>query len=147
MLKELQEILRDAYVKERKLNLLYRVLIDLDCAETDACELFRKAHDDQNGDLELLLEINHRYGNDDIDPNILEKVGEGFLQLRSNRRDRVELIRQVLESESELIETYKSSLRFLSADDQTRKLVNRMLTVKLVHKRDLMDNLKMFATS
>jgi hypothetical protein len=147
MVSELQEILRDAYTRERKLNLLYHVLIEDDGAESDQNCFFRKAHDDQQGDLALLLEINRKYGNDDIDPNLLEKVGEGFLQLRSNRMDREALVRQVLELESQLIETYKSSLRFLSADDQTRKLINRILTVKLVHKRDLMDNLKMFATS
>lgn len=145
-MKELQEILRDAYVKERKLNLLYEILVEFDGSETHDNGLFTKARDDQNGDLQMLLEINKKYGNYDIDPNVLEKVGESLLHLRSNHREREELVRQVLDSEIQLVEIYKSSIRFLSADDQTRKLVNRMLTVKLVHKRDLMDNLRMYSS-
>ncbi len=131
-------------MRERKLNLLYASLIDQDGCNPVADDFFQKAREDQGGDLQVLLEINRRYGNDDIDPGVLEKVGEGILNLRAGRKDRDELLRQVLEWETELVEVYKQSLRHLSSDDETRKLINRVLTVKLGHRRGLMDKLAMF---
>ncbi len=141
---ELKVILKDAFLRERKLNLLYAGLIEQEDACPEVDSFFHKAREDQSGDLQVLHEINRRYGNDDIDPSILEKVGEGILNLRAGRKDRDELLRQVLEFETELVEVYKQSLRHLSNDDETRKLVNRILTVKLAHRRELMDKLAMF---
>jgi hypothetical protein len=136
----LQSILHDAYVKERKLNLLYSALAELD-GVTDADSFPGKACDEQDGSLQVLLEINEKYGNKDIDPGIIEKLGEGVLQIKSGHSSREELMKLILDYENELVEDYKKSLRFLTADDQTRRLVNKMLTVKLVHKRDLLDKL------
>jgi hypothetical protein len=144
MVDELREIMRDAYVRERRLNLLYQILTELDgCSGTD-CGFFQKAREDQDGDLQLLLAINQKFGNDDVDPNILERLGENVLHLRSNFKEKDQLVKQVLDAEGHLVELYKSSLRHLTSDDETRKMVNRMLTVKLSHKRDLMDALSMF---
>lgn len=131
-------------MRERKLNLLYNGLIEQESSNSEADQFFEKAREDQGGDLQVLSEINRRYGNDDIDPNVLEKVGEGILTLRAGRKDRDQLLRQVLEWETELVDIYKQSLRYLSNDDETRKLVNRILTVKLAHRRELMDKLSMF---
>lgn len=144
MAEELRIILKDAYLRERKLNLLYTNLIDHDGISSGNNEFFEKAQQDQGGDLEVLHEINRRYGNDDIDPNMLEKVGEGILNLRAGRKDRDQLLKQVLDWETELVDVYKQSLRYLSNDDDTRKLINRILTVKLSHRRELMDKLAMF---
>lgn len=141
---ELRIILKDAYLRERKLNLLYTNLNNHDEANSGNDEFFEKAQQDQGGDLEVLHEINRRYGNDDIDPNMLEKVGEGILNLRAGRKDRDQLLKQVLDWETELVDVYKQSLRYLSNDDDTRKLINRILTVKLSHRRELMDKLAMF---
>lgn len=141
---ELRNILKDAFMRERKLNLLYTGLIEQDSTHSETDQFFEKAREDQGGDLQVLHEINRRYGNDDIDPSVLEKVGEGILTLRAGRKDRDQLLRQVLEWETELVEVYKQSLRYLSNDDETRKLVNRILTVKLAHRRELMDKLSMF---
>lgn len=136
----MQSILHDVYVKERKLNVLYGTLAESD-DEDGEDGFFLKACDDQSGGLELLQEINRKYGNTDIDVSILEKLGETVKRLKSSPGERGELIKQVLEFESELVEDYKRSLRFLTADDATRKMVNKMLTVKLVHKRDLLDKM------
>lgn len=144
MREELKSILKDAYLRERKLNLLYVGLIEQDGHDPTVDSFFQKAREDQGGDLQLLHEINRRYGNEDIDPSILEKVGEGIVNLRAGRKDRDELLKQVLEWETELVEVYKQSLRYLSSDDETRKLINRILTVKLGHRRELMDKLAMF---
>ena len=141
---ELRIILKDAYLRERKLNLLYTNLNNNDETNSGNDEFFEKAQQDQGGDLEVLHEINRRYGNDDIDPNMLEKVGEGILNLRAGRKDRDQLLKQVLDWETELVDVYKQSLRYLSNDDDTRKLINRILTVKLSHRRELMDKLAMF---
>lgn len=141
---ELRIILKDAYLRERKLNLLYTNLNNHDETNSGNDEFFEKAQQDQGGDLEVLHEINRRYGNDDIDPNMLEKVGEGILNLRAGRKDRDQLLKQVLDWETELVDVYKQSLRYLSNDDDTRKLINRILTVKLSHRRELMDKLAMF---
>jgi hypothetical protein len=136
----LEKIIHDAYIKERKLNLLYSLLAQLE-DESDEDDFFRQACDDQGGSLEVLQDISRKYGDEAIDPGILEKLGESVLQLKSGRRDKEELMRQSLEFESELVEGYKKSLRYLTTDDYTRKLVNKMLTVKLGHKRDLLDKL------
>ncbi|MGB5105508.1 MAG: hypothetical protein WBP29_12635 [Candidatus Zixiibacteriota bacterium] len=141
---ELQSILKDAFLRERKVNLLYTSLLDQDGEGAAADEFFLKAREDQGGDLQVLHEINRRYGNEDIDPSMLEKVGEGILNLRAGRKDRNQLLKQVLDWETELVEVYKQSLRYLSNDDETRKLINRMLTVKMNHRRELMDKLAMF---
>jgi bacterioferritin (cytochrome b1) len=140
MREELGKIIHDAYIRERKLNLLYSMLDEIG-DEADEDDFFRQACDDQTGSLQVLQDISRKYGEPEIDPGILEKLGESVLQLRSGRRDREELMRQSLEFESELVEGYKKSLRFLTTDDYTRKLVNKMLTVKLGHKRDLLDKL------
>lgn len=140
MSEALQSILHDAYVKERKLNLLYSALAELDEA-TDEESFPGRACDEQDGSLQVLLEINEKYGNKDIDPGIIEKLGESVLQIKSGHSGREELMKQILDYENELVEDYKKSLRFLTADDQTRRLINKMLTVKLVHKRDLLDKL------
>ena len=144
MAEELRIILKDAYLREHKLNLLYTNLNNHDETNSGNDEFFEKAQQDQGGDLEVLHEINRRYGNDDIDPNMLEKVGEGILNLRAGRKDRDQLLKQVLDWETELVDVYKQSLRYLSNDDDTRKLINRILTVKLSHRRELMDKLAMF---
>jgi hypothetical protein len=141
MVKELQDIFRDVYFKERRLNLLYGMLIE---SGTIGNGFFVKAREDQDGHLQMLQEIIVQYGAQEIDPNILEKMGESLLHLRSNLRDREDLMRELLTAESELVELYKSSLRFLTSDDQTRHLINRILTVKLFHKRELMDSLQTF---
>jgi hypothetical protein len=137
----LKEILHEVYLKERKLNLLYDALAALDGLEPGDSGFFVSAQDDQQGDLELLREINAKYGNPQVDAGILERLGEGLLQLKSGRKDFKDLLRQVLGYESELVEQYKESLRYLSADDRSRRQINRILTVKLVHKRDLLDRL------
>lgn len=139
---ELRDILRDAYLRERKLNLLYATLTDHDAAA--APEFFARAIANQDGDLQVLQKINQRYGNEEIDPSVMEKLGEGILNLRAARKERDDLLRQVLDWETELVEIYKGSLRFLHSDDETRKLINRIITVKLGHRRELMDQLKMF---
>jgi hypothetical protein len=141
MVKELQDIFRDVYIKERRLNLLYGILIE---AGTIDNGFFVKARENQNGDLQMLQEINLQYGNQEIDSSILEKMGESLLQLRSSLKEREDLIREILTAENELVELYKNSLRFLTSDDQTRRLINRILTVKLFHKRELMDSLQTF---
>lgn len=141
---ELRNILKDAFMRERKLNLLYTGLLEQEGSNSETDQFYERAREDQGGDLQVLHEINRRYGNDDIDPSVLEKVGEGFLTLRAGRKDRDQLLKQVLEWETELVEVYKQSLRYLSNDDETRKLVNRILTVKLAHRRELMDKLSMF---
>ncbi len=63
MLSELQEIFREAYIKERRLNLLYGVLTEIVEAEGDGNGFFVKAREDQDGDLQMLQEINQKYGN------------------------------------------------------------------------------------
>ena len=141
MMKELRDIFRDVYIKERKLNLLYVILIE---AGTIGNGFFVKAREDQSGDLQMLQEINLQYGNQEVDSNILEKMGESLLHLRSSRKEREDLMREILTAETELVELYKNSLRFLTSDDQTRRLINRILTVKLFHKRELMDSLQTF---
>lgn len=138
---ELSEILHEVVVKERKLNLLYAALLKLDDLEPEDSGFYERAKDEQDGGLELLQEISGKYCREQIDPGILEKLGESLLQLKSGRTDHEQLLRQVLDFESELVEAYKHSLRFLTADDRTRKQVNRILTVKLTHKRDLLDKL------
>lgn len=137
----LSEILHDAVVKERKLNLLYATLLKLDGLGEEENGFFTKARDEQDGGLELLQEISEKYCPQQIDPNVLEKLGESLLQLKSGHRDFEEVLRQILDFETELVEAYKQSLRFLTADDRTRKQINRILTVKLTHKRDLLDKL------
>ncbi|MCX6830884.1 MAG: hypothetical protein NT028_01975, partial [candidate division Zixibacteria bacterium] len=141
MLKELQDIFRDVYIKERRLNLLYGILIE---AGTIGNGFFVKAREDQSGDLQMLQEINLQYGNQEIDSSILEKMGESLVHLRSSLKEREDLMREILTAENELVELYKNSLRFLTSDDQTRRLINRILTVKLFHKRELMDSLQTF---
>jgi hypothetical protein len=141
MVKELQDIFRDVYIKERRLNLLYGILIE---AGTTDNGFFVKARENQSGDLEMLQEINLQYGNQEIDSSIIEKMGESLLHLRSSLKEREDLMREILTTENELVELYKDSLRFLTSDDQTRRLVNRILTVKLFHKRELMDSLQTF---
>ncbi|MFH2054913.1 MAG: ferritin-like domain-containing protein [bacterium] len=137
----MSELLHEAVVKERKLNLLYAALLKLDGLEPEESGFYERAKDEQDGGLELLQEISEKYCREQIDPNILEKLGESLLQLKSGHTDYEELLRKVLDFESELVEAYKQSLRFLTADDRTRKQVNRILTVKLTHKRDLLDKL------
>ncbi len=144
MREELRSILRDAYFRERKLNLLYAAVAENQAELNGKGEFFGRARENQNGDLKLLQEINAKYGNEEIDPSVLEKLGEGLINLRAGRKDRAELLKQILEWESELVDVYKSSLRYLSNDDETRKIVNGILTVKLSHKRELMDQLNMF---
>lgn len=141
MVKELQGIFRDVYIKERRLNLLYGILIE---SGTIGNGFFIKASEDQSGGLQVLQEINLQYGNGEIDSSILEKMGESFLHLRSGLKEREDLMREILTAESELVELYKNSLRFLTSDDQTRRMINRILTVKLFHKRELMDSLQTF---
>jgi hypothetical protein len=141
MVKELQDIFRDVYIKERKLNLLYGILIE---AGTIGNGFFVKAREDQSGHLQMLQEINLQYGNQEVDSRILEKMGESLLHLRSSLKEREDLIREILTTENELVELYKDSLRFLTSDDQTRRLINRILTVKLFHKRELMGSLQTF---
>jgi len=141
MVKELQDIFRDVYIKERKLNLLYGILIE---AGTNGNGFFVKAREDQGGHLQMLQEIIIQYGAQEIDPNILAKMGESLLHLRSSVKEKEDLMREILTAETELVELYKSSLRFLTSDDQTRRLINRILTVKLFHKRELMDSLQTF---
>jgi hypothetical protein len=141
MVKELQDIFRDVYIKERKLNLLYSILIE---AGTTGNGFFVKAHEDQGGHLQMLQEINLQYGNKEVDSSILEKMGESLMHLRSSLKEREDLMREILTAENELVELYKNSLRFLTSDDQTRRQVNRILTVKLFHKRELMDSLQTF---
>lgn len=141
MVKELRDIFRDVYIKERKLNLLYDILIE---TGTTGNGFFVKARENQSGGLQILQEINRLYGNNDIDPNILEKMGESLLHLRSDQKETEGLMREVLTAENELVELYKNSLRFLTSDDQTRRMINRILTVKLFHKRELMDSLQTF---
>ena len=141
MVKELQDIFRDVYIKERRLNLLYDILIE---AGSIGNGFFVKARENQSGDLQILQEINRQYGNQEIDPNILEKMGESLLHLRSSQKDREDLMREILTAENELVELYKNSLRFLTSDDQTRRMINRILTVKLFHKQELMDSLQTF---
>jgi hypothetical protein len=142
MLSELQEIFRDAYIKERRLNMLYGILAESSGENGDG--FFAKAHSDQLGDLQMLQEINKRYANPEIDPGILERMGETLLQLRANLKEQEGLIREILGSEVELLDIYKTSLRFLTSDDETRRMINRILTVKLQHKRDLMDSLRTY---
>jgi hypothetical protein len=141
MVKELQDIFRDVYIKERRLNLLYGILIE---SGTIGNGFFIKASEDQNGGLQVLQEINLQYGNEEIDSSILEKMGESLLHLRAGLKEREDLMREILTAESELVELYKNSLRFLTSDDRTRGMVNRILTVKLFHKRELMDSLQTF---
>jgi hypothetical protein len=141
MVKELQDIFRDVYIKERRLNLLYGILIE---SGTIGNGFFIKASEDQSGGLQVLQEINLQYGNGEIDSSLLEKMGESFLHLRSGLKEREDLMREILTAESELVELYKNSLRFLTSDDRTRGMVNRILTVKLFHKRELMDSLQTF---
>jgi hypothetical protein len=141
MVKELQDIFRDVYIKERRLNLLYGILIE---AEKIDNGFFVKARENQSGDLQMLQEINLQYGNQEIDSSILEKMGESLVHLRSSLKDTEDLMREILTAENELVELYKSSLRFLTSDDQTRRLINRILTVKLFHKRELMDSLRTY---
>lgn len=136
----MSSLLHDAYVKERKLNLLYAALVELDQGSGED-SFFCQARDDQGGSLQVLQEINLKYSSEEIDPSILAKLGESVLRIKSGQVSKEELMQQTLEYESELVEDYKNSLRFLTADDQTRRLVNKMLTVKLVHKRDLLDKL------
>lgn len=140
MTEGLETILHDACIKERKLNLLYSALVDSE-KESEEEEFFRKACDDQEGTVQVLQEISRNCGNIEIDPGILEKLGESVKQLKAKRRNREDLLRESLACESDLVEHYKQSLRYLTNDDQTRKLVNAMLTVKLGHKRDLLDML------
>ncbi len=137
----LSGILHEAVVKERKLNLLYAALLKFEGLDSVDNDFFEKVRDEQDGGLELLQEINQKYCQDQIDPNILERLGESLLQVKSGRADYEQLLRQVLDYEAALVEDYKQSLRFLTADDRTRKQVNRILTVKLTHKRDLLDRL------
>ncbi len=137
----LSAILHEVVVKERKLNLLYAALLKFEGLDPVDSDFFEKVRDEQDGGLELLQEINQKYCPDQIDPNILERLGEGLLQLKSGRTEYEQLLRQVLDFEAALVEDYKQSLRFLTADDRTRKQVNRILTVKLTHKRDLLDRL------
>ena len=141
MVKELQDIFRDVYIKERRLNLLYDILIE---AGSIGNGFFVKARENQSGDLQILQEINRQYGNQEMDSSIFEKMGESLLHLRSSLKDREDLMREILTAENELVELYKNSLRFLTSDDQTRRMINRILTVKLFHKRELMDSLQTF---
>ena len=141
MVKELQDIFRDVYIKERRLNLLYDILIE---AGSIGNGFFVKARENQSGDLQILQEINRQYGNQEMDSSIFEKMGESLLHLRSSLKDREDLMREILTAENELVELYKNSLRFLTSDDQTRRMINRILTVKLFHKRELMDPLQTF---
>lgn len=141
---ELQEIFRDAFVRERRLNLLYEILLEVMGKDSDGNGFFVKAQENQTGDLQMLQEINQRYGNAEIDPGILDKMGESLLHLRSSKKDKEELMREILVAENDLVEIYKQSLRFLTSDDQTRRLINRILTVKLFHKRELMDSLRTY---
>ncbi len=144
MIEELQDILRDAYIRERKLGLLYETLAELDSAEGEADSFFVQAHEDQKSDMETLDLINKKYGGEEIDPSVLTRMGQTLANLRAGRKERDDLIRQVLEDETQLVEVYKSSLRHLSSDDDSRKKINAILTVKLVHRRDLMSELEMF---
>jgi hypothetical protein len=141
MVKELQDIFHDVYIKERRLNLLYGILIE---AGTIGNGFFVKAREDQNGHLQVLQEINLQYGNNQVDSGILEKMGESLVHLRSSLKEKEDLMREILTAENELVELYKNSLRFLTSDDQTRRMINRILTVKLFHKRELMDSLQTF---
>ncbi len=141
MAEVLQDILREVYIKERRLNLLYGILVETGSVGDG---FFVKARENQSGHLQLLQEINARYGNEEIDPSILEKMGESLMHLRSGRKDKEDLMREILTTENELLELYKNSLRFLTSDDQTRRLINRILTVKLFHKRELMGSLQTF---
>lgn len=141
MVKELQDIFRDVYIKERRLNLLYGILIE---AGTIGNGFFVKAREDQNGHLQVLQEINSQYGSPEVDSSIFEKMGESLVHLRSSLKEKEDLMREILTAENELVELYKNSLRFLTSDDQTRRMINRILTVKLFHKRELMDSLQTF---
>lgn len=136
--------MREAYIRERKLNVLYTTAAEGEAQNDGKAEFFLRARENQNGDLKLLQEINVRYGNEEIDPSMMEKLGESLVNLRAGRKERGELLKQILEWETALLDVYKSSLRFLSNDDETRKVVNRILTVKLGHRRELMDQLDMF---
>jgi hypothetical protein len=144
MIEELKDILRDAYIRERKLGLLYESLAELDSGRGEEDSFFIQARSDQQADMATLETINRKYGGDEIDPNVLTRMGQTLASLRAGRREREELIRQVLEYETQLVEVYKSSLRHLTSDDESRKLVNSILTVKLGHRRDLMSELDMF---
>lgn len=141
MVKQLQDIFRDVYIKERRLNLLYDILIESGAIGNG---FFVKARENQCGDLQILQEINLQYGNQEVDSSILEKMGESLLHLRSSLKESETLVREILAAENELVELYKNSLRFLTSDDQTRRMINRILTVKLFHKRELMDSLQTF---
>ncbi|MCK4857941.1 MAG: hypothetical protein KAT58_08240, partial [candidate division Zixibacteria bacterium] len=79
----MQAILHDAYVKERKLVLLYGALMDGDDPETGEEDFLAVARNDQDGGIELLQEINRKYGNVEIEATIMDKLGENFLQLKS----------------------------------------------------------------
>lgn len=144
MIEELRDIIRDAYIRERKLGMLYETLAELDAEAGDSDSFFVDAKSDQKSDMEALATINKKYGGDEIDPNVLTRMGQTLLNLRAGRREREELIRQVLDYETQLVEVYKSSLRHLSSDDDSRKKVNSILTVKLGHRRDLMSELDLF---
>lgn len=140
MIAELRDILHEAYTRERKLNLLYGKVAELDSQATQSAFL-QRAQSDQQQNLKMLDRIASRYGEQHIDPGVLEKIGESLLSLRAGHKEREELVRQILEFETELVEIYKRSLRYLSSDDESRKLINRILTVKLGHRRDLMGEL------
>ncbi len=144
MREELRAILREAYLRERKLNLLYSAAAELDPGAVENGGFFVQARENQAGDLKVLQGINSKYGNPEIDPSMLEKLGETVTSLRAGHKERSELLRQILEWETALVDLYKSSLRYLSTDDETRKQINNMLTVKLQHRRELMDQLQMF---
>jgi len=141
---ELQSLLHEVFLKEKRLNVLYHALAEGDSCEETVKNFYVKARTDQDGDLEMLQAINERYGDGSIEPGILEKLGETLLQLTSDGANCERLLRQALDYESELIEDYKRSLRFLTADDETRRMINKILTIKLLHKRDVLDKLKMY---
>jgi hypothetical protein len=144
MIEVLKDILRDAYFRERKLGLLYEALSDLDSQTGQEDSFFTQAHTDQQSDMETLEGINKKYGGEEIDPNVLTRMGQTIAGIRAGHKQRDELVRQVLDYETELVEVYKSSLRYLSSDDDSRKKINALLTVKLGHRRDLMSELEMF---
>ncbi len=43
----------------------------------------------------------------DIDPSILEKMGDSLLHLRSNHKGKEELLQEILECEKELVDIYQ----------------------------------------
>ena len=88
MIEELQDILRDAYIRERKLGLLYETLAEIDSADDGSESFFVQAHNDQKSDMETLDTINKKYGGDEIDPNVLTRMGQTLANLRAGRKER-----------------------------------------------------------